>query len=178
MGKFQGILGMDWLGQNKAHINCGLGSILFTSNLGTQVQIQGILGRNPLKVVKAKRTVGGFRKGLPIYILKINKPEKEEGVQDPEWLKEYQDIFLEELTNLPPERKLVHEIELILGAQPIARAPYKMSPFENLELKNQLNQLLEQGFIKPSLSSWGAPVLCQKKKDGTFCLCIDFRGLN
>ena len=53
-----------------------------------------------------------------------------------------------------------------------------MLPFEALELKNQLNQLLEQGFIKPSLSPWGAPVLFQKKKDGTFRLCIDFRGLN
>ena len=53
-----------------------------------------------------------------------------------------------------------------------------MSPFEALELKNQLSQLLEQGFIKPSVSPWGAPILFQKKKDGTFCLCIDFRGLN
>ena len=79
---------------------------------------------------------------------------------------------------MPPERELVHEIELILGAQPIARTPYKMSPSEALELKNQLNQLLEQGFIKPSVSPWGTPVLFQKKKDSTFRLCIDFRGLN
>ena len=79
---------------------------------------------------------------------------------------------------MPPERDLVHEIELIPGAQPIARAPYKMLLSKALELKNQLNQLLEQGFIKPSVSPWGTPVLFQKKKDGTFCLCIDFRGLN
>ena len=72
----------------------------------------------------------------------------------------------------------MHKIKLIPGAQPIARAPYKMSPSEALELKNQLNQLLEQGFIKPSVSPWGTPVLFQKKKDGTFHLCIDFRGLN
>ena len=122
MGKFQGILRMNWLGKNKAQINCGLDSILFTSGLATQVQIQGRLSRNPVKIVKAKRIVNGFRKGLPIYILKINKQEKEEGGQDPKWLKEYQDIFSKELTNLPPERELVHDIELILGAQPIARA--------------------------------------------------------
>ena len=67
---------------------------------------------------------------------------------------------------------------VIPGAQPIARAPYKMSPSEALELKNQITQLLGQGFIKPSVSPWGAPVLFQKKKDGTFRLCIDFRGLN
>ena len=117
------------------------------------------LGKNPLKVVKAKRLVNGFKKGLPIYILKINKPRKKDENQGPDWLKEYQDIFPEELTELPPKRELVHEIELIPGAQPIARAPYKMSLSEALELKNQLNQLLEQGFIKPSLSPWGALVL-------------------
>ena len=53
-----------------------------------------------------------------------------------------------------------------------------MSPSETLELKNQLSQLLDKGFIKPSVSPWGAPILFQKKKDGTFRLCIDFRGLN
>ena len=78
---------MDWLGKNKAQINCGLGSILFTLDLGTQVQIQGKSGRNPLKVVKAKRIVNGFRKGLSIYILKINKLGIEEEGQDPNWLK-------------------------------------------------------------------------------------------
>ena len=96
-----------------------------------------------------------------IYILKINKLGKEDEDQGPDWLKEYQDIFPEELTELPPDRELVHEIDLIPGAQPIACAPYKMSPFEALELKNELNQLLEQGFIKPSVSPWGAPVLFQ-----------------
>ena len=93
-------------------------------------------------------------------------------------MKEYHDDFPEELTNLPPKRELVHEIELIPRAQPIANAPHTMSPFKSLELKNYLNQLLEQGFIKPSVSPWGASILFQKKKDGTFCLCIDFRGLN
>lgn len=82
------------------------------------------------------------------------------------------------MPDIPPLRELAHEIELIPGAQPIARAPYKVSPSEALELKNQITQLLGQGFIKPSVSPWGAPVLFQKKKDGTFRLCIDFRGLN
>ena len=78
---------MDWLGKNKAQINCGLGSILFTSDIGMQVQIQGKLGRNPLKVVKAKKIVNEFRKGLPMYILKIKKPGKEEKGSGPNWLK-------------------------------------------------------------------------------------------
>ena len=93
-------------------------------------------------------------------------------------MKEYKDVFPEELTSLSPKRELVHEIELILGSQPIAKVPYKMSPSKALELNNQLSQLLEQGFIKPSVSPWGALVLFEKKKDGTFCLCIDFKGHN
>ena len=89
MGKFQGILGMDWLGKNKAKINYNHGFILFTSNLGTQVQIQGRSSRNPLKIVKANKIAIGFRKGWPIYILKLNKLEKVEEGQESIWLKEY-----------------------------------------------------------------------------------------
>ena len=174
MGKFQGILGMDWLGHNHVEIDCNQGSILFTSSQGDRVTIEGRSGKNPLKVVKANKIAKDYKKGLPIYILKLNKPKILEESQDPKWLKEYKDVFCEELTSLPPKRELVHEIELIPRAQPIAKTPYKMSPSKALELKNQLSQLLEQGIIKPSVSPWGAPVLFQKKKDGTFCLCIDF----
>ena len=169
---------MDWLGHNHVEINYNQGSILFTSSKGDRVTIQGRSGKNPLKVVKANKIAKGYKKGLPIYILKLNKPERLEESQDPKWLKEYKDVFPEELTSLPPKRELVHEIQLILGAQPIAKEPYNMLPSKTLELKNQLSQLLEQGFIKPSVSPWGASVLFQKKKDGTFHLCIDFRGLN
>ena len=73
---------------------------------------------------------------------------------------------------------MVHEIELIPRAHLIAKSPYKMSVPEAMELKEQLTQLINQGFIRPSVSPWGAPVLFQKKKDGSFCLCIDYRGLN
>ena len=93
--------------------------------------------------VKANKIAKGYRKVLPIYILKLNKPNKLEESQDCEWLKEYQDVFPNKLTNLPPKRELVHGIELSYGTQPIARAPYKMSPSKALELKNQLNQLLD-----------------------------------
>ena len=169
---------MDWLSLNQAKIDCGQGLFSFVTSNGENVEIPGRSGHNPLRVVKANKLVKGFQKGLPIYILKLNKPEKKPEGEEPEWLQEYQDIFPDELTSLPPDRELVHEIELIPGAQPVARAPYKMSPSESLELKNQVNQLLEQGFIKPSVLPWGAPVLFQKKKDGTFRLCINFRGLN
>ena len=76
MGKFQGILRMDWSGHNHVEINCSQGSILFTSSQGNRVTIQGRSGKNPLKVVKVKKIAKGYKKGLPIYILKLNKPKK------------------------------------------------------------------------------------------------------
>ena len=92
MGKFQGILGMDQLGHNHAKINCNQGPILFTSNQtssqGNRIKKQGRSSKNPLKVVKAYKIAKGYKKGLPIYILKLNKPEKLEESQDPKWLKQ------------------------------------------------------------------------------------------
>ena len=82
-------------------------------------------------------------------------------------MQQYSDLFLEDLMQMPPERDINHEIELAPRATPIAKSPYKMLVPEAMELKEQLCQLLEQGFIRPSVSLWGAPVLFQKKKDGT-----------
>ena len=170
---------MDWLQSHDADIHCKTGTISFQTLSGERVQIKGETGKSPLKVVKALKLLKGLRKGLPIYVLKLNNPSKlsAEG-EEPEWLSEYKDVFPEELSELPPDRELQHEIELEPGSRPVARAAYKMSVPEAIELKNQLTQLIEQGFIRPSVSPWGSPVLFQKKKDGTFRLCIDYRGLN
>lgn len=111
-------------------------------------------------------------------MVKLNKVEDPKPSAEPEWLSNLSDIFLEELTNLPPTREVDHEIKVIPGSSPVFRRPYNMSLLEAIELKEQLHQLLAQGFIRPSSSPWGAPVLFQKKKDGTLHLCIDYRGLN
>ncbi|GJT49943.1 putative nucleotidyltransferase, ribonuclease H [Tanacetum coccineum] len=79
---------------------------------------------------------------------------------------------------IPPIRDVEFNIELIPGAEPISKAPYRMAPIELKELKDQLQELLERGFIRPSVSPWGAPVLFVKKKDGSMRLCIDYRELN
>nr|GEW67235.1 retrotransposon protein, putative, Ty3-gypsy subclass [Tanacetum cinerariifolium] len=81
-------------------------------------------------------------------------------------------------SRLPPEHEVEFTIELILGAQPIFKAPYRMAPVELKELKDQLQELLERGFIRPSVSPWGTPDLFVKKKDGSMRLCIDYRELN
>nr|GFC09266.1 hypothetical protein [Tanacetum cinerariifolium] len=91
---------------------------------------------------------------------------------------EFPDVFLDELPGIPPVREVEFNIELILGAEPIFKAPYRMDPIALKELKDQLQELLERGFIRPSVSPWGAPVLFVKKKDGSMRLCIDYRELN
>ncbi|GJQ92368.1 reverse transcriptase [Tanacetum coccineum] len=87
--------------------------------------------------------------------------------------------FPDEHSGLPPTpREIEFGIELISGAEPISKAPYRMAPVELKELKEQLQEMLENGFIRPSVSPWGAPVLFVKKKDGSMRLCIDYRELN
>ena len=93
-------------------------------------------------------------------------------------VREFRDVFLEELPGLPPIREIEVSIETIPGVSPITQSPYRMAPMELAELKVQLQELLDKGFIRPSNSSWGAPVLFVKKKDGTLRLCIDYRQLN
>ncbi|KAA0054785.1 pol protein [Cucumis melo var. makuwa] len=93
-------------------------------------------------------------------------------------VRDYPDVFPEELPGLPPHREVEFAIELEKSTVPISRAPYRMAPAELKELKVQLQELLDKGFIRPSVSPWGAPVLFVKKKDGSMRLCIDYRELN
>lgn len=94
-------------------------------------------------------------------------------------LEDFKDVFPDELpTGLPPKRGVDHEIVLVPGANPPSRAPYRMSVRELQELKKQLDENLKQGFIRPSRSPFGSPVLFVKKKDGTMRLCVDYRALN
>ena len=88
---------------------------------------------------------------------------------------EYEDIFSEELPGLPPQRVVNFCIELHPGTSPIFMTPYRMALVEMQELRVQLQELLDKGFIRPSTSPWGAPVLFVKKKDKTLRLCIDNR---
>ena len=93
-------------------------------------------------------------------------------------LQEFRDVFPDEILGLPPKRDIDFIIELVLGVAPVSKTPYRMSTLEMLELKMQLQELLEKKYIRPGVSPWGAPVLFVKKKDGTLQLCIDYRQLN
>jgi hypothetical protein len=91
---------------------------------------------------------------------------------------EYPDVFPDELPGMPPDRDVEFVIELNPGTTLISKRPYHMPPKELAELKNQLQELLDKGYIRPSSSSWGCPALFVKKKDGSLRLCVDYRPLN
>ncbi|GJV12008.1 putative reverse transcriptase domain-containing protein [Tanacetum coccineum] len=93
-------------------------------------------------------------------------------------VRDFPEVFPEDLPGHPLARPVEFQIDLIPGAAPIARAPYRLALSEMEELSKQLQELSDKGFIRPSSSPWGAPILFVKKKDGSFRMCIDYRELN
>ncbi|GKF11141.1 putative reverse transcriptase domain-containing protein [Tanacetum coccineum] len=108
----------------------------------------------------------------------MEKKSDEKRLEDIPVVREFPEVFLEDLPGLPPIRKVEFQIDLIPGTAPIARAPYRLALSEMQELSNQLQELSDRGFIRPSTSPWGAPVLFVKKKDRSFRMCIDYQELN
>ncbi|GJU04050.1 putative reverse transcriptase domain-containing protein [Tanacetum coccineum] len=108
----------------------------------------------------------------------MEKKSDEKRLEDIPVVKEFPKVFLEDLPGLPPVRQVEFQINLMPGAAPVTRAPYRLAPSEMQELSDQLQELADQGFIRPSTSPWGDPVLFVKKKDGSFKMCIDYQELN
>ncbi|GJR58741.1 putative reverse transcriptase domain-containing protein [Tanacetum coccineum] len=120
---------------------------------------------------------------LPVFFAQIsakNEEDTPEGkqIKDVPIVQDFPKVFPKDLPGLPPTRPVEFQIDLIPGAAPVARAPYRLAPSEMKELSEQLQELSDKGFIRPSSSPWGAPVLFVKKKDGSFRMCIDYRELN
>nr|GFD40593.1 putative reverse transcriptase domain-containing protein [Tanacetum cinerariifolium] len=106
-----------------------------------------------------------------------DKSEKER-LEDVPIVRDFPEVFPEDLSGLPPIRPVEFQIDLVPGAAPVARAPYRLAPSEMKELAEQLKELSKKGFIRPSSTPWGAPVLFVKKMDGSFRMCIDYWELN
>ncbi|GKF24177.1 hypothetical protein Tco_0076499 [Tanacetum coccineum] len=122
-------------------------------------------------------------KGCHVFLAQISakkEEDKSEGKQlkDVPTIRDFPEVFLEDLPSLPPARPVEFQIDLIPGASPVTQAPYRLAPSEMKELSKQLQELPDKGFIRPSSSPWGAPVLFVKKKDGSFRMCINYRELN
>ncbi|KAL8131237.1 hypothetical protein AgCh_007237 [Apium graveolens] len=150
-GEFDVILGMDWLSKHDAQIDC----------------------RNKKVMVKTPdERIVTFK----AYV--IDKSQEPTKLEDIPVVNDFPDVFPDELPGLPPDREIEFAIDLAPGTEPVSKAPYRMAPVEMKELAKQLQELLEKGVIRPSVSPWGAPVLFIKKKDGSMRLCIDYRELN
>ncbi|GKD96116.1 hypothetical protein Tco_1380013, partial [Tanacetum coccineum] len=93
-------------------------------------------------------------------------------------VRDFPEVFPDDLSVLPPIREIEFQIELIPGAMPVAKSPYRLAPSELEEFSGQFKELQDKGFIGPSSSPWGAPVWFIKKKDGSFKMCINYRELN
>ena len=93
-------------------------------------------------------------------------------------VKYFPDVFPEELPGMPPDRDIEFLIELLPGTGPILKRPYRMPAKDLVEIKNQIKELLDKGYIRPSSSPWGSPVLLVEKKDGSLRMVVDYRGLN
>ncbi|GJU98207.1 putative reverse transcriptase domain-containing protein [Tanacetum coccineum] len=152
LGAFYIVIGMDWLDRYNANILCSQKLVRVVNPQGREIIIYGDK-RKDTNVEKKSA------KDVPV-------------------VNEFLDVFPEDLPGIPPERQVEFQIDLIPGATPIAKTLYRLAPSKMKELMSQLQELLDKGFIRPSSSPWGAPILFVKKKDGSMRMCIDYRELN
>ncbi|KAL0539355.1 hypothetical protein IC582_023566 [Cucumis melo] len=176
---FDVILGMDWLAANHASIDCSRKEVTFNPPSMASFKFKGGGSKSLPQVISAIRASKLLSQGTwGILASVVDIREADVSLSSEPVVRDYPDVFPEELPGLPPHREVEFAIELEPGTVPISRAPYRMAPAELKELKVQLQELLDKGFIRPSVSPWGAPVLFVKKKDGSMRLCIDYRELN
>ncbi|GJX56361.1 putative reverse transcriptase domain-containing protein [Tanacetum coccineum] len=142
------------------------------SNYKAEIICHEKVVRIPLPDGKVFRVVGERTKEKMRFLMGVKKQEEIVVVRY------FPEVFPDDLSGLPPIREIEFQIELIPGTTPVAKSPYHLAPSELEELSGQLKELQDKGFIRPSLSPWGAPVLVVKKKDGSFRMCIDYRELN
>nr|GEV71532.1 putative reverse transcriptase domain-containing protein [Tanacetum cinerariifolium] len=155
LSTFDVIIGMDWLVKHDAVIICG-------------EKVVRIMYGNKMSIVESDKGCVSIEEDK----------SKEKQMEDVPVIRDFFEVFLEELLGLPPPRQVEFRIDLVLGAAPVVRAPYRLALSEMKEFLVQLQELLEKGFIRLSSSPWGAPVLFVKKKDGSFRMYIDYSELN
>ena len=176
---FDIVLGMDWLSKHRATLDCYKKEVRLVRLEEPGVIFRGIRREIAPSLINAMTASKMLRKGVQGYLAFIvDMRQKGTRLEDIPIVKEFPDVFPDDISGLPPDRAIEFVIELILGIEPISIPPYRMAPAELKESKALLEELLNKGFIRPSTSSWGAPVLFVKKKDGSLRLCIDYRQLN
>ncbi|XP_076941201.1 uncharacterized protein LOC143610679 [Bidens hawaiensis] len=160
LGSFDVVVGMDWLSHNQAEIVCSERFIRLPLTSGETLTIQGEQGNSYLKLTSIMKTRKMLRKGYPAFLVNVvDIKDEEQKIEDIPIVRDYPEVFPEDLPSLPPPRQVEFIIDLVQDATPIARSPYRLAPSEMEKLSNQLQKLLDKGFIRPSFSSWGASVL-------------------
>ncbi|XP_073049009.1 uncharacterized protein [Primulina eburnea] len=148
--------------------------LIFRPYYGSKWNFYGYDSQSRIPLVSAMemfRLLSIGNEGFLIYALDATREEQLK-VSDIPVVKDFPDVFPNEIPGFPPQREIDLSIELMPGTNPISRAPYRLAPTELKELKEQLQDLLEKGYIRPSMSPWGAPVLFVKKKDGTMRIVL------
>ncbi|XP_078169752.1 uncharacterized protein LOC144564103 [Carex rostrata] len=178
-GLYDLMLGLEWLTKHGVTVDCPRRKMIIKRTglpeLTIRLQKQG--DRCPtISALQAKRLIENGCSAFIVSIMQHSTDTTE--ISTVPIVTEYADVFPEELPGMPPDREIKFRIDLDPDTRPISKAPYRMAPAELKELKSQLEELLKLGFIRPSTSPWGAPVLFVRKKDGSMRLCIDYRELN
>ena len=176
---FDIVLGMDWLSKHSATLDCYKKEVRLVRPEEPGVIFQGIRREIAFSLINAMTASKMLRKGCQGYLaFVVDMRQEGTRLEDIPIVKGFPDVFSDDISGLPPDIEVEFTIDLIPGTEPIYIPPYRMAPAELRELKAQLEELLSKGFIQPSISPWGAPVLFVKKKDGSLRLCIDYRELN
>nr|GEU53729.1 putative reverse transcriptase domain-containing protein [Tanacetum cinerariifolium] len=186
LGSFDVIIGMDWLAKYHAVIICA--EKIVHIPFGDEILIvRGDRSSNKhgtrLNIISYTKAQEYLTKECHVFLANITATKDEDKskgkrLEDLPVVKEFPEVFLEDLPGIPPTRQVEFQIDLIPGAAPVAWAPYRLAPSEMKELAEQLQELMDKDFIRPTSSPWGAPVLFVKKNDGSFRMCIDYLELN
>ncbi|GKD59168.1 reverse transcriptase domain-containing protein [Tanacetum coccineum] len=178
LGSFDVVIGMDWLSKYHARIICDE-IVAHIPIDGETLIIRGDRSKTRLSLISCIKTERYISRGYQVFVAQVmEKKSDEKRLENIPVVREFPEVFPEDLPGLPPIRQVEFQIDLIPGAAPVARAPYRLAPLKMQELSDQLQELADRGFIRPSTSPWGAPVLFVKKKDGSFRMCINYRELN
>jgi hypothetical protein len=151
------ILGIDWLSKYDRVIQCVRKAVRLTKKGWDIVEFVAMVQSDQGSMLNQTKAIA---------------------LEDIRVVQEYSIVFPEELSGMPPDSNIEFLIELLPETPPISKRPYRMPINELVELKKQIAELQAKGFIRPSSSPWGAPVLFVKKKDGTQRMCVDYRSLN
>ncbi|GJW56627.1 putative reverse transcriptase domain-containing protein, partial [Tanacetum coccineum] len=178
LGSFDVIIGMDWLSKYHARIICDE-KVVHIPIDGETLIIRGDRSKTRLSLISCIKTERYISRGYQVFVAQVmEKKSDEKRLEDIPVVREFLEVFPEDLPGLPLVRQVEFQIDLMTGAAPVARAPYRLAPSEMQELSDQLQELVDRGFIRPITLPWRAPVLFVKKKDGSFRMCIDYRELN